>query len=422
MKNELYLMEYQLFNRLLDNRKELLEIAKSYSSPRELKADFDALMADTDIYLASEPSYQVIDGVAYIPIVGELTPKATKDACGAYTAEALTEYGFIANASMMADEDPEVEKLVYQVNSGGGYADGIMTAVSAMRAVNKPTEAIVEGTAASAAYWLASQADKITAANELVRVGSIGVVVEEYDNTKQLENMGIEKRVYTSTDAPDKRLDTRTEDGRGKLVDRLDDMHRVFVKYVAEGRGVTADEVNSNFGRGGVLLAEEALRRGMIDEIMDMPSRREDNISDVITETIPAAATAEEIKEEVKMQNLEELKREYPGLYAEAVKDGIMQERARISELNTYAEADPGNEKLAQVVNEAIASGQAVSEISARLQVAIRDGGKLAGENPESIETAETVDQLSADDIAAAKAAGMSIEDYRKYSTKKGVK
>lgn len=428
--NKMYLLDAPVLAELLDNRKELLEISKSYNSHKELLEDFKAFMADTPIYLTPKSGesadYQVIDNVAYIPIVGELTPMAEKDICGAYTSEALTEYGYIAAASMAADADEAVEKIVYQVNSPGGYADGIMTAVTAMRGVSKPTEAIVEGTAASAAYWLASQTDKIIASSEMVRVGSIGVAVEEYDNTQQLENMGITRRVYTSTDAPDKRLDTRTEDGQQKVVDRLDDMHRVFVKYVADGRGTTAEEVNANYGRGGVLLAEEAMRRGMIDEIMDMPSRRDDNIADVVSSD--TAATAEEKTEEVKrVENitLEELKTQAPGLFAEAVKIGVEKERARVSELRTYTEADPDNMKLAEVINTAIADGSELSQVNAKIQVAIRDGGRLSGENAASVETVETEDELSQEDNAVLESlrksgVEMTEEEFKKY--KKEVK
>ena len=111
--------------------------------------------------------------------------------------------------------------------------------------------------------------------------------------------------------------------------------------------------------------------------------------------------------------DLNTLKTEHSALFAEAVKIGVDEERARVNELNTYTEADPGNEKLSQVVSEAIAGGQAITDISAKLQVAIRDGGTLAGENAAAVETAETVDALTAEDREAMKEAGMTEEEYR---------
>ena len=86
--------------------------------------------------------------------------------------------------------------------------------------------------------------------------------------------------------------------------------------------------------------------------------------------------------------DLKTLRIEHPEVFAEAVKLGVNEERARRNELNAYVEADPDNERVVAVVNEAIANGQTVADINARLQVAIRDGGKLDGENPPEIPTA----------------------------------
>lgn len=127
------------------------------------------------------------------------------------------------------------------------------------------------------------------------------------------------------------------------------------------------------------------------------------------------AATAESPIKEGDV-DIKSLKTEHPEVFAEAVNIGVMQERARVTELRTYTEADPDNLKVAEVINEAIAGGQSVADINAKLQVAIRDGGQLAGENPPGVETVATVDPLGAEDKAAAKLAGMTDEEYRKYS------
>lgn len=247
--------------------------------------------------------------MAHIPIVGELTPHAETDICGAYSAEALTEYGFITAATMDADKNRDVESIQYDINSPGGYVDGLMSAVNAIRSAEKETLAFVDGMAASAAYWLASQTDKIVAASPASRVGSIGVAVEIYDVTRALEMEGIDKIILTSTDAPLKRPDVKTEEGQGLIVDSLDDTHKVFVTYVAEGRGISPDEVTEKYGHGGMLIAENALTAGMIDSIEKVPARRAETILDVIqTNTVLEAG---EIKQEVKM-NLDELKKRIP--------------------------------------------------------------------------------------------------------------
>ena len=418
--DKIYLMDRGFLSQLLDDRKEIMATIKGMSAEQMRESRLELMETIPVINTApSNPeeaakSYTVnADGVARIPIVGELTPHASTDACGAYTADALTEYGFIIAASEAADLDESVKSIDYYIDSPGGYYSGLMSAVNAMRSVTKPTRSIVGGMAASAAYWLASQTDEIFAISEGARIGSIGVAVEEYDNTEQLKTAGITRRIYSSTDAPLKRPDTTTEDGQAVVQDSLDDLHGVFAKQVSEGRGVSLEDVSKDFGRGGMLIAADALRVGMIDRIETVESRRKETISDVI-KIENTAAKAEENKKEVKMDlDLNTLKTEHSALFAEAVKIGVDEERARVNELNTYTEADPGNEKLSQVVSEAIAGGQAITDISAKLQVAIRDGGTLAGENAAAVETAETVDALTAEDREAMKEAGMTEEEYR---------
>ena len=430
MSHKIYAMEASFLTQLLSDRKELMEIARTFKTAGEMReAREDLMLSLSDINITPRNAEQIdksyfidAEGTAHIPIIGELTPHAETDICGAYTANALTEYGFIVMATMAADDDDRVEQIQFDINSPGGYVDGLMPAVDAIRSAEKETLAFVDGMAASAAYWLASQTDKIVAASPASRVGSIGVAVEIFDFTEALKMEGIEKIILTSTDAPLKRPDVTTEEGQGLIVDSLDDTHKVFVQYVAEGRGIDPGEVTEKYGRGGVLIAENALTAGMIDSIEKVPARRNaETILDVVqTDTVVKAG---EIKQEVEMENLDELKKENPGLFAEAVEIGIKQERERVTELRTYIEADPDNVKLAEVVNTAIAGGQMAGEISAKVQVAIRDGGKLAGENAPAVETAESVDGLSEDDQAAAKEAGMSIEDYKKslaYLNKEG--
>ena len=51
--------------------------------------------------------------------------------------------------------------------------------------------------------------------------------------------------------------------------EELDAMHKIFVDSIAEGRSVTTEKVNAEFGQGGTLLAGEALKRGMIDAVAE---------------------------------------------------------------------------------------------------------------------------------------------------------
>lgn len=174
-----------------------------------------------------------------------------------------------------AQRDGRVVEIVLEIDSAGSddVSNAELTA-QAIRAISKPVTAVVGNMAAGASYWLASQTDWITARHRMSRVGGIGVAAEEYDDSGALEKAGITRRVYTSTDAPDKRPDTSRPEGQAKVIAQLDDLHRVFARSVAEGRGTSVGWVNEHYGRGGLLIAERALAVGMIDEIQEEPAPR----------------------------------------------------------------------------------------------------------------------------------------------------
>ena len=113
-----------------------------------------------------------------IPIQGVLTKDC--DWCG-------TTYGSIADAAEDAASDPSVKRVVLAVDSPGGEIIGLPETAEVIRRLArvKPVHAVVEGTSASAAYWLTSQASDITIAPS-AEVGSVGVRVMHADISKML--------------------------------------------------------------------------------------------------------------------------------------------------------------------------------------------------------------------------------------------
>ena len=110
-----------------------------------------------------------------------------------------TTYPEIISALAEADADPSVENILMRFDSGGGSVNGMFDAIAAMQATKKPIKAIVGTMAASAAYALASQADKMVAASRSSMTGSIGIVVDTYIDPNEVS--------ITSTNAPNKRPD-----------------------------------------------------------------------------------------------------------------------------------------------------------------------------------------------------------------------
>ena len=191
-----------------------------------------------------------------------------------------------------------------------------MATANAIRNTRKPVTAYVSNMAASAAYWLASQADEISAQNAMTRVGSIGTV------QTLLVNPSVKQ--ITSSNAPKKRPDVTTEAGVKTVVEHLDDVEALFIADVAAGRSVTEKKVKSDFGQGGLLLAEEAKSVGMIDTISEGATG-----VPAAASTQTQAASSGDVKQESKNMDLKTLKAEHPSVFAEAVAVGVEEERNR---------------------------------------------------------------------------------------------
>lgn len=152
-----------------------------------------------------------------------------------------------------------VKGVIYNIDSGGGQANGISEASDIMGTMNKPTKAYIGGSGASAAYWLGSKANEVII-NKTGIAGSIGAMLEVVDDTELMEKWGIKKTVYKSKVSPNKNSD----DGLQSLVDRLGEE---FVSDVARNRGVNTEFVLENYGKGGLFVGKDAVTAGLADKV-----------------------------------------------------------------------------------------------------------------------------------------------------------
>jgi ClpP class serine protease len=192
------------------------------------------------------------------------------------------------------------------IDSPGGTVKGLFDTLAAIESHPKPIS-VHASFACSAAYALAAAAGPIRASNEASEFGSIGVAVSilHFDDVIDI----------TSTEAPNKRPDPTTDEGRAVIRKHLDAIHELFVGAIARGRGTNADRVNKEFGRGAVVLAREAKRRGMID-----------SIATTATKKVTAAPSGERKTH----MNKDELKAQYPDLYAAVLDEGKKAEHERV--------------------------------------------------------------------------------------------
>jgi capsid assembly protease len=202
--------------------------------------------------------------IAVIPIQGVLT----KDGPSWYG----TNYDTITSALESAASDESVKMIILSVDSPGGEVTGLpeTAAVLAQVAKIKPVSAIVEGTSASAAYWLTSQANDITLTPS-GEVGSVGVRMMHVDVSKALEDAGykiteLHSGNFKTEWSPYKPL---TDEAQADMQIRLDASHQEFIGSVDAGRAgrATADIKTARFGEGRMFGSAAALGHGLVDKI-----------------------------------------------------------------------------------------------------------------------------------------------------------
>jgi ClpP class serine protease len=227
------------------------------------KRDFDLMAGPGAQRLPGAQRAYMIDGVAVIPVTGPIFPRANMmtEQSGA------TSIAMLQNDFRAALTNAEVGAIMLVVDSPGGQVSGISAFADmvASGAKLKPTIAHVSGSAASAAYWIASATGEMTMERTAI-VGSIGVVAAV---PKQVEpdSDGYVAIEIVSSNAPNKRPDPTTEDGAGEIRSTLDAIESTFIADVARGRKTTADNVIANFGGGGVKVGNAAVKAGMADKV-----------------------------------------------------------------------------------------------------------------------------------------------------------
>lgn len=225
----------------------------------------------------TEASILTRDGAeAVIDVKGVLTPEP--DIFAEVFGGGNTSYKAIRDAIAKADADPDVDRIRFEIDSPGGAVAGLFETAEAIRGAAKPTRAMIGNTGASAAYALASQAGEVIAKGRGSWIGSVGVVRSFSVYPEDVD--------VTSSAAPNKRPDVTTDEGRAVVRAELDQIHDLMREAIAAGRGVTAEKIDADFGRGGMMLADAALAAGMIDRV------------GMMKESAPTASAAGEIETE----------------------------------------------------------------------------------------------------------------------------
>ncbi|NCN70109.1 MAG: S49 family peptidase [Rhodoferax sp.] len=177
----------------------------------------------------------------------------------------------IVSSLRAAFEDSGAQAVVLLINSPGGspvQAGIINDEIKRLKALyKKPVYAVVEESAASAAYYIAVAADQIFVDKASI-VGSIGVLMDGFGFTGLMDKLGVERRLMTAG-ANKGFLDPfspQTDTQRAYAQTMLDQIHQQFIAVVKEGRGARLKETPETFS-GLFWSGQQAIELGLADQL-----------------------------------------------------------------------------------------------------------------------------------------------------------
>lgn len=170
------------------------------------------------------------------------------------------------------EKDDNIKALILEIDSYGGYPVAAEEITNALKKMTKPIIAVIREGAVSAAYLIATGADKIYA-SEMSDVGGIGVTRSYLDYSEKNKNEGIIYQQLSSgkfkdSGDPDKEL---TVEEKELFMKDIKIIYDIFVKRVSENRKLDIEKVKK-LADGSTMLGQAAKENGLIDEIGDIDS------------------------------------------------------------------------------------------------------------------------------------------------------
>jgi signal peptide peptidase SppA len=172
-----------------------------------------------------------------------------------------------------AAADPNVSGILLAIDSPGGTVAGTADLAADVRAARrqKPVWAQIQDLGASAAYWVASQADQVFANDRTALVGSVGTLMTVYDMSALAEKAGVKALVFAT--GPLKgtgAMGAPVTDGQQAYLQQIvDDSQASFDAAVRAGRGMSAKELAA-VRTGAVFTAPQALDLKLLDGIRSL--------------------------------------------------------------------------------------------------------------------------------------------------------
>ncbi|GJH14977.1 S49 family peptidase [Caballeronia novacaledonica] len=225
---------------------------------------------EDDEYGFAEPGrtpragYDNVGGIAIVEVQGTLVQKL--GSLRPYSG--MTGYDGIRQNLLMALDDPDVSAIVLDVDSPGGEVAGCFDLVDMIYGArgSKPIWSILNESAYSAAYAIASAADRIIVPRT-GGVGSIGVICAHVDLSEALSKAGMK---VTFIAYGDYKADGHSEiplapDALARFQADINTMGELFVETVARNRNIAAATVRDT--QAATFMGAKGVALGLADEV-----------------------------------------------------------------------------------------------------------------------------------------------------------
>ncbi|KXA94187.1 hypothetical protein AKJ65_05160 [candidate division MSBL1 archaeon SCGC-AAA259E19] len=166
---------------------------------------------------------------------------------------------------MVGKAEEEAEGAVFEIDSPGGTPYPTKEIVQAVKGFGKPTVARIKENGLSGAYWIASSCDRIVA-DELSRVGGIGVSAFQPDFSELLEKLGIKFKSSATGKYKERGIPFGGGEEEDFMKEQLEQVNEIFAESVAEARDLDEDEAEEVF-EGKPYLGREAKEVGLVDRL-----------------------------------------------------------------------------------------------------------------------------------------------------------
>jgi signal peptide peptidase SppA len=206
------------------------------------------------------------DGIAVVSAVGPLMKSVSSMSGGTSTV-------YLRRQVRAARQDASIVGALLKIDSPGGTWRGLADLANevAALAAEKPTFSYIEDQATSAAFGLASQANKRFANNPSALAGSLGTYTTIVDESGRAEKMGVRVIVVKAGEHKGSlSAGTKVTDAQLAEVQRLvNAMNDEFLSLIARGQGKPLATIRE-LADGRVILAGDAVKLGLVDGIQSL--------------------------------------------------------------------------------------------------------------------------------------------------------